>query len=259
MNHLAVSRRGFTLIELLVVISIIALLISVLLPSLASARDTARAALCLNNQKQIVLAQLVYANEHDQNLPPADPRSATNYPGNPWLTSPWYQQTWLYFTQQVMKPGIDSLWPGTNADEKWMILTEGVLHCPASDWASGVNSGRVTYGMNWLVGAESEGYAQWSLNRQLSTSHVDSIVEPSVTMLTIDASTNTVGISNHNHFKTFSNRAKFRHNNVSSANLSFIDGHATNLRGDVADASTNQWWLARMFDTPAMRVTPREQ
>jgi prepilin-type N-terminal cleavage/methylation domain-containing protein len=45
-------RRGFTLIEVLVVVAIIALLIAVLLPSLARAREQARATACLSNLKQ---------------------------------------------------------------------------------------------------------------------------------------------------------------------------------------------------------------
>jgi len=61
--------RGFTLIELLVVIAIIAVLVAILLPSLAAVRETARIAQCGSNTRQIGLSMTFYANEWDDWFP----------------------------------------------------------------------------------------------------------------------------------------------------------------------------------------------
>ncbi len=65
-------RSGFTLIELLVVISIIALLITLLLPALKNARVLTRATVCSNNQRQIGVAFAVYTTEFKEFLPPVN-------------------------------------------------------------------------------------------------------------------------------------------------------------------------------------------
>lgn len=61
--------RAFTLIELLVVISIIALLIGILLPALASARSTARTVVCKANMRSIGTGMASFVLEHDEHLP----------------------------------------------------------------------------------------------------------------------------------------------------------------------------------------------
>lgn len=59
---------GFTLVELLVVIAVVALLITILLPALRGARESARTTVCLGNQKQLALAYALYSQDFRESL-----------------------------------------------------------------------------------------------------------------------------------------------------------------------------------------------
>jgi prepilin-type N-terminal cleavage/methylation domain-containing protein/prepilin-type processing-associated H-X9-DG protein len=63
------GRGGFTLVELLVVIGIIAIMIGILLPTLARAREAARQSKCLNNMRQLSIATISFAQEHRSWMP----------------------------------------------------------------------------------------------------------------------------------------------------------------------------------------------
>lgn len=63
------TRRGFTIVELLVVISIIALLVSILLPALSKARSAAQAIQCASNLRQLAIGSNVYLEDNQEHLP----------------------------------------------------------------------------------------------------------------------------------------------------------------------------------------------
>jgi prepilin-type N-terminal cleavage/methylation domain-containing protein len=132
-------RAGFTLIELLVVISIIAVLISLLLPAVQQAREAARRSQCRNNLKQLGLAVHNYLSVAGM-FPPASISGA-----NPtYYHSSAYMQLMPYFDYQNLYNQIDFssgqspgyVLSGGGSDTVTNGLLDGaippVFHCPSS-------------------------------------------------------------------------------------------------------------------------------
>lgn len=84
------SDSGFTLIELLVVISIIALLISILLPSLSSAREAAKRIQCGSNQRQLGIGIVAYASDNRDAVPLGAAYYSDNYNNTFWDLGVWW-------------------------------------------------------------------------------------------------------------------------------------------------------------------------
>jgi len=110
---------GFTLIELLVVISIMSLLVALLLPSLAGAREASLRAQCLNNERQIFFAAMAYAADHTDLF-------FRNIHTN-WL-DPYFDQSY-YYINGCQSKGADE--PSTG----WGGRSYGISGCVQYQWA----------------------------------------------------------------------------------------------------------------------------
>ena len=101
----SLGRSGFTLIELLVVVSIVALLLAIMLPSIGRVREDARRTVCVANMKNLGVAMFAYSADHQDRGPQIMPRMGRTAP-----------RTLLARSGQLVNMG--TLWPTAMSDAK---------------------------------------------------------------------------------------------------------------------------------------------
>lgn len=207
---------GFTLIELLVVISIIVILIALLLPALGAAKQSTRAALCLNNMRQVSIATLTFAGEHDEQLP--EPKFSHGA-----VTHGAAQGSWI-FTLREYASGDTELMARCPSDESRFFQEvqpfTGRLR-------------RVSYGLNYYLSGDQPGYREFDSLRP--------IVRPSATIWSLElAEEGDFATADHIHPDWFFTRGGGDieveaadqvaiHRHAGKSNYAMLDGHAEAL------------------------------
>ena len=125
------ARQAFTLIELLVVVAIIAILASLLLPALGKAKSKATGIACINNTKQLMIAYLIYAHEHNDQAVDAANWLARKLPAGP-------GGTWLDWVTTPINTNVDALVnPAQCVLAPYLGQSKNVFKCPADTFLSG--------------------------------------------------------------------------------------------------------------------------
>ncbi len=177
-------RRAFTLIELLVVVGIVALLVSILLPSLSSARAQARQTLCSSNLRQLMLASVMYGTDARGPLPPC------------YVPLP---DGRVYWWGQVLIERVDHTASPLHKYLRVRLQEDGVFECPDQPWGTYQPQPEVmdnqvtsTYGYNgyYLTPAATPG---WGDPRRADSickrpwQRLESIPSPSMVFVFADA------------------------------------------------------------------------
>jgi prepilin-type N-terminal cleavage/methylation domain-containing protein/prepilin-type processing-associated H-X9-DG protein len=158
------NEKGFTLVELLVVISIIAMLLAVLIPSLSKAKKIAQRIVCASNSKNTFYAMATYSQTFGCFYPSRN--------GSYWLD--WrtgktldydYDSVWAKNTGKL-----DAKIDGISVVAYWAIpyvkygVTREMFRCPAKKESGSYTTDNIAKASNKDLFRQSADYADWALN-----------------------------------------------------------------------------------------------
>jgi len=173
------ARSGFTLIELLVVIAIIAILGAILFPVFAQAREKARQASCLSNQKQIGLGILMYSQDYDETYPMAF-QVDVSWVNVTWpqLVQPYIKNLMVFTCPSDTKGGLPAPFDGPVAGRGWAGRT---ISYAVNGWSSGWTG---TIPLKGVMGISSGPSAGWGwYNYPTSARALGQVGRPADTIL----------------------------------------------------------------------------
>lgn len=203
---------GFTLIELLVVISIISLLIAILLPALAKARQSAYTIQCASNIRQIGMGTFLYAQDYDDYLLGAVVKYVKYYGNDLTPTGrPWYEL--LAKIGKNSRISYNLIYP-TSFSCPAVPTRFSLASLPRSYNETGSSGVLLHYAMNKHNGSTIHNYADFPPRR------VSSIARPTVYRMNMD------GLYGIDHYSGLDYRTKVGDRHQSSFNIVFGDGHA---------------------------------
>ncbi len=233
-THTSRKDRGFTLIELLVVISIVALLISILLPALASAREAAQSVKCLNNQRQMMLGFAMWLQDNDEYYPTSYKKfSEIDGKKDAWV--PWYGKAFIgqYINN---KNQCSTAFPPDK-----QIPSNDLPWCPTVGPERRTKSLAIGIGYNKYDGNCLHGYiSDWHKSLGRHKLRHSEIAKPSNVFILGDADLKSKSTYIIRKLSAHASEPYMTKRHKDAANIAFADGHARTTNDPVTEYYGNQ-------------------